>query len=238
MAVDQAPALRATAVRRRFGAFEALRGVDLMIPCGSTVALFGSNGAGKTTLLRVLAGLLRANSGRIELFGVALPGPASLRRRVGIVAHETFLYRDLTALENLRYYARLYGVENPDRATRLLTRLGLESVADRAVQTYSRGMQQRLALARAVLHEPELLLLDEPFVALDPAASEVVEGMLAELREGGVTIVFSSHDLEAGVRVSDRALIMDKGRVLWDSQAEKPTLSVTREVYARVTIRC
>jgi ABC-type multidrug transport system ATPase subunit len=231
------PAVRTWNLRRRFGSFDALDGVDLAIEQGETVALFGSNGAGKTTLLNVLGGLLRATEGRIEVFGVALPGGPPSRRRVGIVSHETFLYRDLTATENLRYYGRLYGVSGTQRAARLIERLGLTAVADRAVRTYSRGMLQRLSLARALLHEPELLLLDEPFIALDPSASAVVERLIGDLRDDGVTVLFSTHDLEGGIRLAGRALMMDRGRIVWDSRGERPTLAVARAVYAQIVVR-
>ena len=230
-------AIRATGIRRRFGPFDALDGVDFAVKRGTTVVMFGSNGAGKTTLLRVLAGLLRASAGSIEVLGVRLPGDSALRRRVGVVAHESFLYRDLSAIENLRYYASLYGVRDAERPSALLADLGLDAVAQRPVHTYSRGMLQRLALARAILHRPELLLLDEPFAALDPTATVVLERIVCELQAEGVTILFSSHDLEGGIRLADRAIIMDRGRILWDSVDSRPSLSVAREVYARITIR-
>ncbi len=231
------PAIVATAVKRRFGPLEALKGVDLAVEAGSSIALFGSNGAGKTTLLRVLAGLLRPTGGRVELFGVPLPGSPQLRRRVGVVAHESFLYPDLSAVENLRYYARLYGVADEHRASELLASFGLEAAAARPVRTYSRGMLQRVSLARAILHRPDLLLLDEPFAGLDPAVSGLLERTLLSLHAAGATIAFSSHDLEGGLRVAERAVIMCDGRIAWDSGDVRPSVDEIRDAYERTSTR-
>jgi heme exporter protein A len=212
---------------------EALKGVDFAVQTGSCVALFGSNGAGKTTLLRVLAGLLRPTSGRVELLGIPLPGSPDLRRRIGVVAHDSFLYPDLSAAENLRYYARLYGVSNATRSSELLANFGLEAVAHRPVRTYSRGMLQRLSLARAILHGPELLLLDEPFAGLDPAVSALLEQTLHSLHASGATIIFSSHDLDGGLRIAHRVVIMSSGRIAWDSGSTRPSIDEARDAYAR-----
>jgi heme exporter protein A len=209
----------------------------MIVPPGTSLALFGSNGAGKTTLLRVLAGLLRPTTGTVELFGAPLPGSPQLRRRVGVVAHERFLYPDLSAAENLRDYARLDGVTDENRPTELLASFGLEAVALRPVRTYSRGMLQRLSLARAILHRPDLLLLDEPFAGLDPAVSALLERTLHALHGAGVTIVFSSHDLEGGLRIAQRAVIMYGGRIAWDSGAARPSLEEAREAYERTSVR-
>lgn len=237
MTTSEVPAVSAAAVRRRFGPLEALKGVDMVVPPGTSLALFGSNGAGKTTLLRVLAGLLRPTTGTVELFGAPLPGSPQLRRRVGVVAHESFLYPDLSAAENLRYYARLYGVSDENRPSELLASFGLEAVALRPVRTYSRGMLQRLSLARAILHRPDLLLLDEPFAGLDPAVSALLERTLHALHGAGVTIVFSSHDLEGGLRIAQRAVIMYGGRIAWDSGAARPSLEEARDAYERTSVR-
>lgn len=235
MTQQDAPAVLAVAVRRRFGPMEALRGVDLSVPIGSCVTLFGSNGAGKTTFLRVLAGLLRTTAGRVELLGVPMPGSPQLRRRIGVVAHDSFLYPDLSAVENLRYYARLYGVTDADRPAELLASFGLEAAAERPVRTYSRGMVQRLSLARAILHRPELLLLDEPFAGLDPVVSELLERTLHSLNAAGATIIFSSHDLEVGLRIAHRAVIMRGGRVAWDSGDTQPSIDMARAAYHRAS---
>lgn len=237
MTRNDPPAIVATGVRRRFGPLEALKGVDLAVEEGSSIALFGSNGAGKTTLLRVLAGLLRPTGGRVELFGVPLPGSPQLRRRLGVVAHDSFLYPDLSALENLRYYARLYGVTDARRPSELLASFGLAAAASRPVRTYSRGMLQRVSLARAILHRPDLLLLDEPFAGLDPGVSALLERTLLSLHAAGATIVFSSHDLEGGLRVGQRAVIMGGGQIVWDSGTASPSLDETRDAYERTYAR-
>jgi heme exporter protein A len=134
-----------------------------------------------------------------------------------VVAHETFLYPDLTASENLSYYARLYRVRDVDRARALLVELGLADVADRPVRTFSRGMSQRLALARAMLHRPELLILDEPLSGLDPGAAAIAERMLLRVRTEGITLLFTSHDFDAAARIAGRAVLVDRGRLVWDS---------------------
>ena len=237
MTEHDSSAVSAVAIRRRFGPMEALKGVDLCVEVGSCVALFGSNGAGKTTLLRVLAGLLRPTSGRVSLLGVRMPGSPQLRRRIGVVAHDSFLYPDLSAAENLRYYARLYGVSDADRPTEILSDFGLQAVAHRPVRTYSRGMLQRLSLARAILHRPELLLLDEPFAGLDPAVSALLEQTLRSLHAGGATIIFSSHDLEGGLRIAHRAVIMFGGRIAWDSGTSRPSIDDARDAYERTSVR-
>jgi heme exporter protein A len=233
-----APAVRLTDVRRRYGVVDALRGIDLRVERGTALAMFGSNGAGKTTLLRVIAGLLRPFSGRIELFGENRPRDPQLRRRIGVVGHESFLYPDLSALENLRFYSQLYAVTDDRRGPDLLSALGLEAVSSRPVRTFSRGMLQRLALARAILHDPELLLLDEPFAALDPVATAAVEEILRCLKIKGVTLLFSTHDIEGGLRLADRVIVMDRGRIAWDSLHTLPTSADVREIYTRFTIRC
>ena len=228
-------AVRLAAAGRRYGPFVALEETDLTSARGEAVAVLGANGAGKTTLLRVTAGLLRATSGTIELFGVALPGNAELRARVGVVSHETFLYSDLSANENLDFYAQLYGVTDASRAKHLLDELGLADAAERAVRTYSRGMAQRLALARALLHRPELLILDEPGAGLDPAGAELAETILLRARAEGVTMLFTSHDFDAAARLASRAVVIDRGRVTWDSRGATLSATAIRAAFSRAT---
>ena len=204
-------------LERRFGSTPVLRRIDLTVDRSECVAIFGPNGAGKSTLLRTLAGLLRADAGSVELFGFALPADASLRRRIGYLGHDAFLYRDLDASENLAYYARLFGVRDTSRAAALLAEVGLERVASRRVATYSRGMLQRLGLARALLHGPELLLLDEPLTGLDPEGAEVLSRILARLRASKVTVLMATHDIARALESATRAVILGRGRVSWDS---------------------
>ena len=237
MTERSALAVRMVDAGRRFGPFVALQETRLEVPQGQSVAIFGPNGAGKTTLLRVLAGLLRPTSGVVEVFGIALPGPPELRRRIGVVTHETFLYPDLSATENLAYYSRLYDVREPGRSQALLSDLGLADFSERPVRTFSRGMTQRLALARAMLHRPDLLLLDEPLSGLDPAGAALAEEILTRVRADGVTLMFTSHDFEAGLKIANRALLIDRGRIAWESGESTPTVDRVRGAFASATSR-
>jgi heme exporter protein A len=193
-----------------YGERTALAGVSLSLAAGQTLVVFGPNGAGKTTLLRVLATLLRPHSGRVEVLGCNLPGDAwRVRGRIGLLGHEPLLYRELTPRENLRYHARLHGVE-PHRVEELLRTVGIDGRANEPLRTLSRGMVQRVAVARAVLHDPELLLLDEPRANLDPAAVELVDPLIG--RASGRTRVISSHDPGGGLAEADIALGLRDGR--------------------------
>src|SRR5215216_204068 len=182
------PAVALERVGRAYGERVALRDVSFTLPAGATVAVFGANGAGKTTLLRVLAGLLRPHAGRAIVLGAELPRESyRARGRTGLLAHEPLLYRDLTVRENLRFHARLHGVD-AGRVEALCAQVGLAARADDPVRTLSRGMTQRAAICRAVLHTPELLLLDEPFANLDPGGAAAVAPLLT-----GAARVLISH---------------------------------------------
>lgn len=212
-----AKAVVATGVERRFGRVPVLRSLDLTIDRGSSTVLFGENGAGKTTLLRTIAGLCRPTRGTIEVLGTRLPGGPELRRKIGVLGHQSSLYGDLSATENLAYYARLYGVDDANRGAQLLETMRLTDAASRPIRTYSRGMLQRLALARVLLHDPELVLLDEPFTGLDPESADALERIIADRSNHEATIVLSTHDFERGLRVADRAVLIDRGRATWSS---------------------
>jgi heme exporter protein A len=178
--------------------------VTVEVPAGETLAVFGANGAGKTTLLRVLAALLRPHGGTAMVLGAALPGEAwKVRGRVGFLGHDPLLYRELTARENLGYQARLFGVD-PARVEHQLRAVGLERRGDEPIRDFSKGMVQRLAAARATLHKPELLLLDEPRANLDPAAAEALEPLIG--RSSGRTRVLITHDVDGGLAEADLAL--------------------------------
>ncbi len=207
-----APAVEVQGLIRRYGEREALGGVDLQLPAGSTLVVFGPNGAGKTTLLRVLATLLRPHAGSVRVLGSELPGDAwAARGRVGLLAHEPLLYRELTATQNLRYHARLHGV-GEERVVELLEAVAMAHRADEPLRTLSRGMVQRVAVARAVLHDPELLLLDEPYANLDPAAIELVMPLIGAGGEAGRTRVVCSHDPGRGLAEADYVLGLRGGR--------------------------
>jgi heme exporter protein A len=208
----------AEGLRRTFGGVSVLAGVDLVVEGGECVALLGANGAGKTTLLRVLATLLRPSGGTLTLFGedATLRSPAMLRK-IGYVGHESACYGDLTARENLAFYAELYGVgDAAARVDELVEWTALGTAARRPVRTFSRGMTQRLALARALLHRPELLLLDEPFSGLDPQATATLEALLIDLRQSGHAIVLSTHDVPRAAALASRVVMLHRGRIAFD----------------------
>ncbi|HEY3080442.1 MAG TPA: ABC transporter ATP-binding protein [Chloroflexota bacterium] len=221
-------AVEAAGLSHAFERTRALRGVSLRLERGERLAIFGPNGAGKTTLLRILATLARPTAGELRLLGLD-PWRALLavRRRIGVVAHRTYLDDHLTAAENLRYYARLYDVPDPERRTgEMLDLVGLSRRRDDRVRTLSRGMQQRLALARALVHDPELLLLDEPDTGLDASG---VELLTSAIGRPGRAVVLTSHHPERAAGLAPRALLLVDGRVV----AEGPTAAVGREVTAR-----
>lgn len=215
-AVDCGPIIEARGLTKRFGSYLALDRVDLDLARGASLALFGPNGAGKTTLIRILASGLRATAGSLRVAGLdpAVHG-RDTRRIIGIVSHETHLYDDLSALENLLFFARLYGAPAPsERARALLDLLGLTDRAEDPVRTFSRGMQQRLALARAMVHDPAILFLDEPFTGLDPRAVSRLLDTLLGFRQSGRTLVVATHDLARGLDLSDRWIILARGRAI------------------------
>jgi heme exporter protein A len=209
-------AIELDGLERRFGERVALAGVSVRVEAGQTLAVLGGNGAGKTTLLRVLAGLLRPHGGRASVLGATLPDERwRLPGRVGYLGHEPLLYRELSGRENLRYHARLHGVA-AERAEELLRAVGMERRADDPLRELSRGMVQRLAVARAVLHDPALLLLDEPRANLDPAAAERLEPLIG--RGSGRTRVLVSHDVAGALAESDGVLRLKRGRPVGEEE--------------------
>ncbi len=207
-------ALELQGVSKRFGARSALADVNLSVPEGAFISVFGPNGAGKTTLLRLMATLVRPTEGKMLIQGVdALEHPERVRALIGLVSHSPLLYPELTACENLRLFARLYGVEEPDaRIEKLLRDVGLHHRRFDAVSSYSRGMTQRLSIARALVNDPAILLLDEPYSGLDPYAADDLDGILAQQRKER-TIVMVSHDLAKGYGLCTHLLVMAKGKV-------------------------
>jgi heme exporter protein A len=196
-------------VGRRYGEREALREISLSLAEGQTLVVFGPNGAGKTTLLRILATLLHPHTGDVRVLGKALPAQGwAVRGQIGLLGHEPLLYRELSASENLRFHARLHGV-GEQRIAQVLDSVGMSKRAGEPIKTLSRGMVQRVAVARAVLHEPRVLLLDEPYANLDPAARDQVAGLIG--RASGTTRVLCSHDPGGGVAEADLVLGLREG---------------------------
>jgi heme exporter protein A len=227
-AADGEPAVALRELARAYGDRPALAGVTLDLPRGATLAVFGANGAGKTTLLRVLATLLRPHGGEARVLGRELPRDGwAVRGKIGLVAHDPLLYRDLTARENLRFHARLHDVP-AQRAETLLEAVGMARRADEPVRSLSRGMAQRVAICRALLHEPELLLLDEPLANLDPGAA----GAVAPLIGRGPARVLISHDVEQGLVEADLVLGLRGGRAELVAPAGEVGAGDLRGLYA------
>ena len=198
---------------KRFGLKTVLRGVDFEVQPGEFVALLGPNGAGKTTFLRILASLSRPSLGEVKVAGYRLPNEAAaVRARLGVVSHLPLLYGDLTAEENLRFYGRMYNIGNLEaRLTEVLEMVGLETRRRDLVRTFSRGMQQRLAIGRAVLHDPDVMLFDEPYTGLDQDASSMLDEVLKTVAAAGRTVVMTSHDLARAEDLATRFDILSRG---------------------------
>ena len=210
------PIIQVRDLRKDFGYLQALSGVSFDLNKGEFLTIFGPNGAGKTTLIKVLAGLTRPTSGSAHIDGFdALESNAELRSQIGVISHTTCLYPDLTAVENLLFYAKLYGLDDPEkRANESIREAGLQLRRHDPVRTYSRGMQQRMAIARATLHDPSVLFLDEPFTGLDLRATNALKDHLHDLHTGKRTIIMTTHDMSCGLELCDRVAIQNKGRFL------------------------
>lgn len=207
------PALTAEALVRAFGGRRAVNGVSLTLHEGACLALFGPNGAGKTTLLRLLGGLLKPSAGTTRLHGQPLPGDAETRRLVGLISHHAMLYPALTVRENVRFAAECQGVIAADDATtRVLTQLRVLDRADTAVRFLSRGLQQRVSIARALVHGPQLVLLDEPYTGLDETGAQALTDALGALKANGATLVLVTHNLSEGLALATQSAIMQSGR--------------------------
>lgn len=224
---------------KRFGLKNVLLGLDFDVAPGEFVGLLGPNGAGKTTFLRILASLAQPSLGSVRVAGYHLPGEAAqARRRLGVLSHQPLLYPDLSAIENLTFFGRLYGVANlTARTNELLDLVGL--TGRDLVRTYSRGMQQRLAIGRAVLHDPELLLLDEPYTGLDQDAAEMLDAVLRRVTAEGRTVVMTSHDLARTADLCSRFDVLSRGRIVASAGREElppdGLLAFYRQAVARPT---
>ncbi len=214
---------------RVYGRRRALDGVSLSLASGNCLALFGPNGAGKTTLLRILAGLLRPTRGTVLLAGLPTRGDASARAQVGLLSHQSMLYDALTVRENVLFTARLYGVRDPLAATNSsLERLGMLDRAEQPVRSLSRGLQQRVSIARAVVHGPRVILLDEPYTGLDEAGAGALTSLLSELRAQGATLVLVTHNLAEGLALATHAAVMRAGKLI--RQDDRETIDSARYV--------
>ncbi|NLI47870.1 MAG: heme ABC exporter ATP-binding protein CcmA [Acidobacteria bacterium] len=212
---DGVPVLSLREVRKHFGDVPVLRGISLDVAPGTFLSVVGPNGAGKTTLFNCISRVMRPSSGTIRFRGEDVSGrDLEFRRALGYISHQLFLYPELTGRENLRFFARLYNrPDDPAALDASLAGMGLATAADRPVRTYSRGMKQRLAIARALQHQPELVLLDEPFTGLDQHAAVILRDLLHRLKGEGRTILMISHQLEHAAELGDRILVLVSGRI-------------------------
>lgn len=218
---------------KRFGRTVGLDGIELDLAPGRSLAVLGANGAGKSTLLRLMAGLSRPTSGSLEIGGVAAQR-SEARARVGFISHASHLYPDLTARENLVFAARIYTVADPHaRAAELLAEENLEPAADRPTRAFSRGMAQRLAIARGLVHRPEIVLLDEPFTGLDHRSADRLRARIGTLRERGSTLVLVTHDVEQAAELADSAIVLGRGRINYQAPDAQPLNTAALEQACR-----
>jgi heme exporter protein A len=230
------PMIELRKLTKAFGRKVVLRGINLDVAVGESLVIFGPNGAGKTTLMRILSGLSRPTGGTVSIGGLNMATHSDgIRRHLGLVSHAPLLYDSLTGEENLRFFAQLYGMASPmPRIASLLQQVGLHQRRHDLVRTYSRGMVQRLAIARALLHDPEVLLLDEPDTGLDPQAAEMLHNLLARLGgESDRTIVTITHSLERGLSIADRVALMVNGKIAFLSDAHGFSPADFRPLYDR-----
>lgn len=229
-------AIEVSGLTKSFGNHLALRGVDLKVGWGQTLVIFGSNGAGKTTLLKVLATIMNPSSGAVLVGGFSLKNEAEkIRPMIGVVGHHTFLYSNLTTYENLKFYSRMYDVPNIDeRISEVVAMVGMTSRLHDRLGTLSRGMQQRLSIARALLHKPAIMLLDEPESGLDQQATVMLWEALKK-DDDRRTIILTSHSLERGLAVCDHLVILDRGKIVYRQPGEALDLAGLRQAYQKCT---
>lgn len=214
MVPSQGAVIATDNLQRSFGSRRAVDGVTLAVGPGEALAIFGPNGAGKTTLLRILGGLLKPTGGTARIGDATLPGGPDVRRRVGIISHHTLLYDALTARENVEFAARLYGIsQHSSAAERALGEMGMTERADTPVRALSRGMKQRVSIARAMVHLPAVVLADEPFTGLDVSGARALSALLNGLRRSGAAVVVVTHNIDEGLSLATHAAIMHRGRL-------------------------
>jgi heme exporter protein A len=229
--------IEAEHVQKTFAWVPVLHDVSCQIRPGEIVSIFGPNGAGKTTFLRILATLLQPSAGSVRLFGQS-PSDAGIRRRLGFLGHDSFLYPDLTPLENLTFYGRAYKLQDiPTRIASVLEHVGLYQWRNSPVRIFSRGMEQRLSLARTILHDPDLFLLDEPYTGLDARGVATLQTVLATAKDRGKTVVLTTHDFALGLAIASKAVILHHGRIGWESEGSLPQAQEFAEIYYTNTQR-
>jgi heme exporter protein A len=229
------PIIEIQSLIKTFGLLPVLRKLTLSIERGEFVALLGPNGSGKSTLMRIIAGLGRPTAGTVRVGGWQLPQEAAaVRAQIGLVSHKSLLYENLTAYENLTFFTRLYSLpDSDDHIMAMLDRVGLKKRAYDLTRTFSRGMLQRLTIARALLHDPHVLLFDEPYTGLDQDAGQTLDLLLDEAHDGQRTIVMATHQLDRAARLADRVVILSRGTVGFDARAE--TIDDLPRIYTDVT---
>lgn len=222
---------------KSFGSHRALKGIDLNITRGECLAVFGPNGAGKTTLIKLLATLSRPSKGKIFLTGLDITKEAiKIRHQIGVVSHQTFLYDNLTAYENLKFYGKMYDVPNLEqRILEVIDQVELRNRLHDRVGIFSRGMQQRLSIARAILHDPQIMLLDEPETGLDQTATVMLSDLLKTFTSGSRTVLMTTHNLKLGLELSDRLVILHKGKIAHEDSTKNMELANLQDSYNRYT---
>ena len=222
---------------KKFGYKTVLRKIDLFLKKGDFLALFGPNGAGKTTLIQILSSLMRPGTGRVTILGLdTCTDREALCRVIGVIAHNPFLYDNLTAFENLKFYGKMYDVVKlNEKIQALIEMVGLSDYMNERVQTFSRGMQQRLSIARAIIHDPIILFLDEPFTGLDQQGAENLEQLLRHFQHQGKTMIMTSHDLNKGLELCNRTAILKSGSVVYEENISKAHLRDFKHTYRKLT---
>ncbi len=218
---------------KHFGHIPALDGINLTLENGEFLTIFGPNGAGKTTLIRILSTLLNPSGGTVKIAGIDLSeGSDELRYQIGVISHSTFLYDNLTASENLRFYGKMYAVPNLEsRISAVLTQLGLKRRENDLVRTFSRGMQQRLSIARAILHNPQVLFFDEPYTGLDQYAARTLSDLLNTLHTQERTIILTTHNIAQGLESSQRVAVLVSGKIVYQEETKKIGLQEFEKTY-------
>ena len=229
---DSTPLLHLSGITKRFEGIRAVSNVNLKVFSGDFLTIFGPNGAGKTTLLRIIASLTQPTVGHIDF---SKENVNKGKAQVGYVSHQSFLYNELTGFENLEFYGNLYDFREPrTRASEMLIKMGLEKVGQRLVREYSRGMKQRLTLARALLHVPSLLLLDEPYTGLDQHGSRLLTSVLRNVKEEGSTVILITHNLREGLELCSRAVIQHRGELILEASSDELEISHFENVYLQM----